>query len=197
MYIELAEYLRCPSDHADVPLVVATGAMKDRAIVFGTLGCPVCKSEYMVVNRVALFGPVADEVPGLPAVRATPHDVHALLALASPGGYVVLLGSAARLATGLAERMDGVHLIAVNAPKDIVPRAFVSVAHARSQIPLRAAMARGVVVGAEHAMDPWLAEAVRVVLPRQRVVILREGIQPPGLKGLASGEGMWVGEKKG
>ena len=58
MHIELAQVLRCPVAHEETYLVLATGAMKDRCIVYGTLGCPACQSEYPVVDGVAMFGAV-------------------------------------------------------------------------------------------------------------------------------------------
>ena len=84
--------------------MVATGAMKDRAIVFGTIGCPVCKAEFLVVNRVARFGePEISAESGALPVGA--EAVQALLGLASPGGFVVLVGSGAVLAGELAGLM--------------------------------------------------------------------------------------------
>ena len=56
-------------------------------------------------------------------------------------------------------------------------------------------MARGVVVGAELAARPWVAEARRVLLPGRRLVIEGESVTPEGVKQLAVGHGLWVGEK--
>jgi hypothetical protein len=56
-------------------------------------------------------------------------------------------------------------------------------------------MARGVVLGGE-AVD-WVAEARRVVLPGQRVVVLRDAVPVvEGLETLASGDGLWVGRRR-
>lgn len=195
MFLELAEYLRCPADHAEEPLIVATGAMKERAIVFGTIGCPVCHAEFVIVNRIARFdGPVRPAPPppdDLPAADA----VQALLGLGSPGGYVVLLGSAARLAQGLAQRLDGVHFIGICAPEDVKAEVYLSLLSCTTKIPLRSAMARGVVVGAERAEEEWLTEAIRVLLPGRRLVALREDVTAAELEPLAAGQGMWVGKR--
>ena len=197
MFLELAEYLKCPTDHAEEPLIVATGAMKGRSIVFGTIGCPVCHAEFVIVNRIAQFDGPARAAPP-PADRLPETDaVHALLGLASPGGYVVLLGSAARLADGLAQQLEGVHFIGVCAPDDVEAGAHLSLLSCTTKIPLRSAMARGVVVGAERAEPEWLAEAVRVVLPGQRVVVLRDDVSVDGVERLAAGQGMWVGKRTG
>lgn len=195
MFIELAEYLKCPAEHEDAFLVLATGAMKGRAIRYGTLGCPVCHAEYMVVQQAVRFGqrpdiaPPTEPLPGADAIQA-------LIGLESPGGYVALVGSAARLASDLSGLMRGVHFICLNAPAGIEPSVTRSLLEATASIPLRGAVVRGVVLGAEYARPEWLAEGARVVLRGQRVVACAEGLAPPaGLTALASGQGMWVGRK--
>ena len=194
MLIELAEYLKCGNDHPEEPLVVATGAMKERAIVFGTIGCPVCKAEYTIVNRIARFGSPAD--PPLAEPGADVEAVQALLGLTSPGGYVVLVGSAGTLAGRLTGTMENVHFVAVNPPEQLEPTSYMSLLRGEKYVPLRSAMARGVVVGAEHAAAPWLDEASRVLLKGQRLVVLREGIEPSGLTKVMAAAGLWAGEKK-
>lgn len=195
MFLELAEHLRCPSDHAEAHLVVATGAMHDRAIVFGTIGCPVCTSEYMIVNRVAHFGEPPAPAPASGAAPPDPEAVQALLGLESPGGFVVLLGEAARLAEPLSTLMDDVHFVGINAPDDVAAAGYASLLTGASSIPLRAAMARGVVVGADLARGPWLGDAVRVLLRGQRLLVLAEIAAPGGIEVMAAGEGMFVGQK--
>jgi hypothetical protein len=195
LFIELAEYLKCPVEHEDAYLVLATGAMKGRAIRYGTLGCPVCRAEYLVVQQCVRFGPR----PGLPEAPATlpaADAVHALIGLESPGGYVALVGSAADLAGDLASWMPNVHFVCVNAPEGATPSVTRSLVESTATIPLRNGVVRGVVLGAEYPEDPWAAEAARVTLRGQRVVVLRESVVPPsGLATLAAGQGMWVGRK--
>lgn len=194
MFLELTEHLKCPGDHREEYLVVATGAMKERAIVFGTIGCPVCKAEFLVVNRVARFGePEISAASG--ALPLGAEAVQALLGLASPGGFVVLVGSGAALAGELAGLMEGVHFVGINAPESIVAAPFLSLLVGRSVIPLKEAMARGVVIGAEHATEPWLAEGARVLLRGQRLVVLSEAVPPAGIEEMAVGQGTWVGRK--
>jgi len=195
LFIELAEYLKCPVEHEDAFLVLATGAMKGRAIRYGTLGCPICRAEYLVVQQCIRFGPRPDvgELPtDLPAVET----VQALIGLESPGGYVVLVGSAAGLAQDLSVVMPGVHFVCLNAPRGVTASVTRSLMESTATIPLRGAVVRGVVLGSEYGTAPWLAEAARVLLAGQRVVLLREGVEPPeGLTPMAVGHGMWVGRK--
>jgi len=64
-------------------------------------------------------------------------------------------------------------------------------------IPLRQAIARGVVVGTDLATSPWLVEAHRILLRGRRFVTLHDKPELPiGLEQLATAKGLWVGEKK-
>src|SRR6476620_951214 len=120
MFIELVEVLRCPENHPEAHCVLATAAMNGRDVVRGIIGCPVCKREYLVDRSIAEFG-TPGPAPEANSALPDAHDVHALLGLDSPGGYAVLVGSAARLAPVLAETMTGIGLIAVNGPAGLRP----------------------------------------------------------------------------
>ncbi len=195
MFIELAEQLRCPGAHEEGYLVLATGAMAGRSIRIGTIGCPVCQAEYVILHGVARFGtPPARAGP----TRAppAPATVQALLALESAGGYVVLVGSAAALAEELTALMPGVHFVLVNPEPAPKPAAGWSLLESAQGIPLKT-MARGIVVGEEYGDAAWLTDAARVVLRGQRAIVLTETPQPPpALERMAVGEGMWVGSKR-
>src|SRR5205823_1417844 len=88
----------------------------------------------------------------------------ALLDLSGPGGYVVLVGSAARHAVGLAGLMGGIHFIGINAPSDLDELPVLSLLVCRGMIPLRQTVARGVVVGSDRLGSDWLSEARRFTL---------------------------------
>jgi uncharacterized protein YbaR (Trm112 family) len=196
MFIELAEYLRCPRPHEESFLVLSTGAMKDRHVLYGTIGCPVCHSEFPVVDGIARFG----QRPHWPEPAAALPEagaVHALLALGSPGGCVLLIGSAAGLAPALGTALEGVHLVCLNPVDRMEWDRARSVLHAADYVPLRDAVVRGVVLGAEALVAPWLPEAGRVLLRGQRMVALAESLPVPlGLQMVAAGKGMWVGRKQ-
>src|SRR5437879_13816286 len=89
------------------------------------------------------------------------ETLQALLDLSGPGGYVVLVGSAARHAVGLAGLMGGIHFVGINAPSDVAELPVLSLLVCDKLIPLRRAMARGVVVGLDRVAPPWLDEALR------------------------------------
>jgi uncharacterized protein YbaR (Trm112 family) len=199
MFIELAEYLRCPADATESHCVVTADRMIDRRIIAGTIGCPATKREYPIVGGVADFrsaDPSAAFPEAPPDVTLDAATVHALLGLTTPGGYIVLLGSAAVGAADLAARFDGVHVVAVNPPSAVAPARRVSVLHGPVPVPLRTSMARGVVVGREYAEEPWLSECSRILLKGLRVVVLDEEVAVPHTCQMGSGNGMWVGRRE-
>ncbi|HEV8266472.1 MAG TPA: hypothetical protein VGQ06_16105 [Gemmatimonadales bacterium] len=208
MHIELTEMLRCPEPHQEEFLVLSTGEMLGRMVRFGILGCPVCHHEYPITKGIADFtgsvkretGNVVAREPTFPVSRVPspdPPTLQALLELSGPGGYVVLLGGAARRAVGLAGLMAGIHFVGINAPPEVEELPVLSLLLSSGKIPLRHAVARGVVVGADLAASPWLVEAHRILLCGRRFVVEHERPELPiGLEKLAGAEGLWVGEKK-
>src|SRR5881628_3026451 len=156
--------LRCPQPHEETPLVMSTGEMRGRMVRSGLLACPACGREYPIVQGVVEFsgrekregGSVGAEQTALPSSRfplpaVDDQTLQALLDLSGPGGYVVLLGSAAGHAVGLASLMAGIHFVAVNAPPELDELPVRSLLVCDTMIPLRRAMARAVVVGREQA----------------------------------------------
>ena len=201
MHIELTEMLRCPEAHEEGFLVMSTGEMLGRMVRSGMLGCPVCGKEYPIVRGVAHFsGKGKGEAGNVQDDRATIVDaatLQALLDLSGPGGYVLLLGSAARHAVGLAGLMGGIHFVGVNAPDDVEELPVLSLLACEAMIPLRQTVARAAVVGRDRLGARWLAEARRVLLPGRRLVIESESVTaPPGLTQLALGHGLFVGERR-
>jgi uncharacterized protein YbaR (Trm112 family) len=207
MHIELTEMLRCPEDHREEYLVLSTSEMNGRTVMLGVVGCPVCQREFEIIDGIVDFTEVITGERQVRAVRRTPappspvgvdpQSLQALLDLGGPGGYVVLLGSASRHAEGLASLMGGIHFVGINAPPEVEELPILSLLQSDRVIPLRGAMARGVIVGAELARTPWVAEGTRVLLRGRRLVIESERPEAPeDVAQLAVGQGLWVGEKK-
>jgi uncharacterized protein YbaR (Trm112 family) len=196
MFIELTEILRCPRDHAESYLVAAPIAMDGRRIVRGVIGCPECKAEFPIVEGVAYF---AERPRAGPAAPPSPsYDVAALSAflnLSGPGGYAVLVGTAARFGTAMASAVQGCHFVAVNPPPDIAPAPALSVLVAGS-LPFKSSTVRAVALGADHANAAWIAEAGRILLPGLRLAIEDERASADGISELARGAGLFVGEKR-
>ena len=209
MHIELTEMLRCPELHREEYLVLSTGEMAGRMVQYGIIGCPVCHREYQVVEGIVNFGaigttPASAAEAGAPAGASGRGDnapdaptLQALLDLGGPGGIVVLLGSAARHAVGLAGLMSGIHFVGINAPPDLLELPVLSLLRCGRSVPLRGAVARAVVIGADSAAAPWLSEGTRVLLPGRRYVLESEtATLPPGITQMAASDGLVVGEKR-
>jgi hypothetical protein len=206
MHIELTEMLRCPEPHREDTMVLSTGEMVGRMVRSGLIGCSVCRKEFFIKDGIVDFvgseeagaGSRGTAVPPTPgSLLPAPADLQALLELSGPGGFVVLLGDATRFAAGLAGLMAGIHFIGVNPPPDVEELPVLSLMRVAGVIPLRQAIARGVVVGADLATSPWLVEAHRILLRGRRFVTLHDKPELPiGLEQLATAKGLWVGEKK-
>jgi len=205
MHIELTEMLRCPEPHREDAMVLSTGEMIGRMVRSGLVGCSVCHKEFLITNGIADFTGSAEQgagsektTPRAPGSQLpAPGDLQALLELSGPGGFVVLLGVAARFAASLAGLMAGIHFVGVNAPADAAELPVLSLLRASGGIPLRQSFARGVVVGADLATSPWLVEAHRILLRGRRFVALHDKPELPiGLEQLATAKGLWVGGKK-
>src|SRR5256886_16796983 len=137
--------------------------MVGRMVRSGILGCPVCRKEYPILRGVVEFRGTG-KGEGAPPSRPSPfpgrspdaQTLQALLDLSGPGGYVVLVGSAARQAVGLAGVMGGIHFIGINAPPDLEELPVLSLLVCRGMLPLRQTVARAVVVGSASGGADWL-----------------------------------------
>jgi len=220
VFLEVTEILRCPRAHAESFVVCVAYAMDGRQVARGVIGCPVCQEEFPIRDGVLDFteGPGAQghggtDVPtqgsadaGGAPVRASAGPLAAapltaaaaatFLALEGRGGFVLLAGGAARLARDLAALVPGVHLLCVNAPPGAERVPDCSYFSAPDGLPVRTAAVRGVVLGADCAAEPWLAEGVRVLLHGLRLVAEDERASPTGIVELARGAGVFVGGKR-
>jgi uncharacterized protein YbaR (Trm112 family) len=195
LFIELTDHLRCPADHDESFLVLLPSETADRSVRSGTLGCPVCNSEYPIREGVVQFV-APSERPGAPA-SVSAEALHAFLGLAGPGGYAALVGDVTALAAELAGLDRGVHFAAVAPVPGLAESRALSLIEA-GRVPFRTASLRGVVLGGGYGSDPrWVGDALRTVLPGLRVV--GAGAPPvlDGLEILAAADGWWVGRKGG
>jgi uncharacterized protein YbaR (Trm112 family) len=201
MLIELAELLRCPVEHKDTYCVLSPDKTEGRRVISGVLGCPVCKAEYLLEDGVVQFGPdpllgrssrsddiTVEELP-------EPEAVQALLSLEVGGGYVALVGSATRLSDPLSELFHQIQFVGVNPPPEVRESVVLSLLRSSTTIPLMSGTTRGVVVGQEYAGEPWLAEAGRILMSGQRMVVANETVTPDGVSRLAADRGLWIGVK--
>ena len=204
MQLDLTGILRCPADHDQVGLVCVPLECVGRHVVRGVIGCPVCGAEYPIRGGVANFaGPAAADraAPSTAGAADLGGDaLAAFLDLHGGGGYVLLVGSAARLAADLAALVPGVHIVGLNAPPppdtELSPDRSSVACPQPGRIPVMTAAARGVVLGAECSSQRWLAEGARVLLPGRRLVAEDERASPDGIVELARGAGVFVGERR-
>ncbi len=214
MLLELTEILRCPRDHEESFVVCVAHRTEGRQVASGVVGCPVCLAEFPIRDGELYLtegtgaqghgGAGGDVVqagaPGSPPERQgaaglTADALATFLDLRGPGGYLALVGGAARFAPALFALLPGVHHVVVNAPPDASRSADCSYVSSPGCIPVRASQVRAVVLGADCAAAPWPAEAARVLLRGLRVVIEDERASPDGISELARGAGVFVGEK--
>src|SRR5689334_22428621 len=94
MFIELLDYLRCPQVHEESSLVVAARTTEGRDIMEGTLGCPVCHSEYPIIGGVARFVERDRTTSPDDATEDEALRLAATLDLTGPRGYAILEGAA-------------------------------------------------------------------------------------------------------
>lgn len=193
MFIELTDHLRCPASHDEQFLILMPDEIAERDVIRGSLSCPVCHRTYPIEDGVARFGSGAS--PASAPSALTGEGILALLGLGSPGGYAALVGASARAAPELASLLPGVALVLVNAPA-AVPSVPLSSRLTAPRLPVKAGTMRGVVLGAGAASDEaWVEEAIRAVLPGNRVVGEGEAPVHPELELAASIPGCWVGTR--
>jgi hypothetical protein len=195
MFIELTDHLRCPVDHDESFLVLLPDRIEGRSVIEGQLGCPICGRTFQLIGGVFDTGDAPD--PGVAtAGKLDPDALTPLVGLSGPGGYLVLVGSAADDWQSVAALNPGIGLVAINSGREITDAPGISVLRS-GRIPLKSRSVRGVVLSRPYADDPhWVREAARVVLPGLRIV--GEGAEPPSevIDLLASADGVWVGTAK-
>ncbi len=198
MFIELADHLRCPADHAEAYLVLLPELMERRSVRSGHLGCPACGRSFDIVDGVFDVGGKPRALQEVDRALVDGLSADAMLALAGvqgPGGYLVLVGSASRDWRALAELLPGVHLVAANPEPAAADQPGLSVLRG-AMLPLKSSSMRGVVLGTGFGNDAfWVGEAVRVTLPGLRIVGAGETPLPETIDLMASAGGVWVGAR--
>ena len=179
--------------HEESWLVAAITTMRDRSIITGSLGCPVCSAEYPIADGVADFSEgLAIREPSKSSYSDDEVAMRAgaFLGLGDSGGRVVLVGDWARGAASLT-RVAQVRAICVNAGLAITESESVALVRAGEILPLGAGACAGVAL--DRAMDS--ASVVKSLQPGGRLVAPAEVKAPAGITILASDDSYWVGEK--
>jgi uncharacterized protein YbaR (Trm112 family) len=199
VFIELVDDLRCPRPHEDTWLVASTDRTEGRAIVQGTLGCPICRAEYPIRDGVVWFdepryvaGAARDTSVAVDSELAM--RLGALLDLSDADGFALLAGSWGPVAQ-LLRGVVPTHLVLLNPQPPVAAAAGISVLEIAAGIPLADATCRGVALDDGHADAAHLEAAVRVLRPRGRLVATAATPLPPGVAELARDDRLWVAER--
>ena len=192
MFVELIESLRCPNDHDDSPLIAQATKTENRRIHTGTLGCPVCHSEFPIRDWVAWFGqipPIAGfEIPS----QEIAMRVAAFLELTDASGFALLCGRwgvHAELIGLLAETP----LVVVN-HSIATPIQHTAGGIRGKVIPFAAGAARALAI-AETSTKEVIASGVRAVKAGGRVMGPATIPVPDGVTEIVRDEHVWIGEK--
>ena len=191
MFVELIDRLRCPNDHEDTWLVAAASRTEARRLVDATLGCPVCEAEFAVRDGIVVFGESAPSAP-MPAAEDEVMRAAALLHVQERGLYVLDAGWGS-LASALLPLVSAEYLL-VDPPAGIVAEEGVGIlVGIGDRWPLAAASLQGMAL--ERASAARVADAVRVLKLRGRLVAPSAVPVPVGVSELARDARHWVGEK--
>jgi uncharacterized protein YbaR (Trm112 family) len=196
--IELVDDLRCPRPHEETWLVAAADRTVDRDIVEGTLGCPICHAEYPIRDGAVWFGePGPRQASTVPALKADPEQamqLAAFLDLSDARGFALLAGSWGAVAP-LLRSVAPTQLVVLNPATSVDSRHGISVLHVAAGIPLASGSCRGVALGVEHATPDYTDAALRVLMPRGRLVAPAAMALPAGVTELARDHMLWVAER--
>jgi len=193
MFIELVDLLRCPVPHDETWLVATVERMRDRAILDGVLGCPICLAEYPVRAGVVYFAP--EETAPSTASSPLPDDamrIAAGLDLTDAQTVAVLQGRWGENAH-LVRSLSPSQLLVLNPPRDLAVAEGISaiVSHG---VPLAAASVGAVAF--DETATPDVSDAlVRSLRPGGAVLGPASPNPPEGVTVVARDDTLWVGER--
>lgn len=199
MLLALCDHLRCTGDHAETWLVARADVVRERRIVEGTLGCPVCHVERVVRHGVVWWAGTPVPSPPDPRPDIAGEDLiraGALLALTDSRLPYVLCGAAGLAANGLVAFAEA-PLVLLDPPDDRAAP-FATIVRGAPVVPFAARSVRGVLLDAASAADPAGARsAVTALVTGGRLVAPAGAPLPPGVRELARDTEHWVAEREG
>ena len=201
MFIELVDVLRCPRPHDDSWLVLRADTLRDRHVLQGALGCPICRAEYGIEEGEVRFGDAAAEaaqgpLPEWATGAEAPLRLAALLGLMDVRAPVVLCGEWCRLAERVAGAIAAPYLL-VDPPVAVAhDRPELSVLRVRDALPLAAGGAHAVALDAGAVSAGLVGSAARAVRDGGRLLAPVATPLPPGFVELARDDDLWVAERE-
>ena len=220
MHLLLTDRLTCPRCGPDFGLILLAREVRHRRIIHGDFGCANCRETYPVENgfgdlRAPPRRPLTDLIrdgrgggSGAPADLAPVREeealrLGALMGVTEGHGTLLLKGPAATHAGAVARLIGGVEVVGMDLSQWSCPEEEgVSRMVAGPGLPffsntLRAALLSG------DVEDRELGEAVRVLAPHGRVILLdapsqaRGHLEAEGLRILLDEAGVLVGLREG
>jgi hypothetical protein len=175
--------------------------MEARHVQEGTLGCPVCHTEYAIRDGIVDLRLDAEKSAAPSKTRdgervtdhVTADALAAMLNLADALGFAVLVGDWGRHAEELLELEPVPPLLLVDPPADVVIVPGLSGVRSGPVLPIATGAARGVAVDGTDAAR--LASAAHAARAGGRVVAPAHAPVPEGVRELARDEHVWVAER--
>lgn len=194
MFIELIDVLRCTRPHEESWLVGAFDEVRDREVVRGRLGCPVCHAEYEIVDGIVRFDATAPTALAPPAALDPDETLRlaALLGLVGAGGVVLLAGAWGAHAAAL-EQLVPARYVVVNPGAPVSPGPSGSVLVTAGAVPLGAGSVRGAAL--DVATVDLLPAALAALAARGRLVAPATVAVPAAVAELARDTRQWVAER--
>jgi uncharacterized protein YbaR (Trm112 family) len=184
MHILLTDALTCPRCGPDFGLIVLAEGIEDRRVRGGHLGCPNCRSQYPIRDRVADLrpggSPSVESSPSAEAPRGGEGDgdaavrLAALMGLAGASGLALIAGPGARHAAAVSALVPELEVIAVSDSADGAGSAGAEAGVSRvlasgAGLPFRGGLRAAALTGG--ADDARLREGLRVLAPGARLVV--------------------------
>lgn len=220
MHLLLTDRLTCPRCGPGFGLILLAKEVRSRRVIQGDFGCANCRETYPVENGFGdLRAPPRKPFPDLAGEGgggegSSPVDpdppgeedalrLAALLGVTEGPGTLLLKGPAARYAGAVARKIGGVEVVGMDPSLRSCPEEEgVSRMVSRPGLPFFPGTLRAVLLSGE-VEEGELGEAVRVLAPRGRVVVLaaptraRTLLEGAGIRILLEEGGVLVGLKEG
>ncbi|HVH11901.1 MAG TPA: hypothetical protein VM759_02560 [Longimicrobium sp.] len=213
MHILLTDALTCPRCGPGFGLILLADVLDERRVVRGHLGCPNCRSQYPIRDRVAdlrsgevdasaSVGSAGDADPGGEAAMR----LAALMGLAGASGLAVIAGPGARHAPAVSALVPELEVIAVTESPESAGDGGAAPGVSRvlasgAGLPFRGGMRAVALTGG--ADDARLREGLRVLAPGGRLVVdpapadAAERLRAMGAEVLLAEEGVAVARAPG
>lgn len=180
MHLLLTDRLTCPRCGPSFGLILLANRLDDRVVREGRLGCPNCRDSFPIEGgfadlRAPPRGAYPEGLAGTPSAEVTEDAARlvALLGIVGGPGTVALVGEPARHASAVSASSDDVQVVGVDSDLRDWPEApRISRLVAAPGLPFFASALRAVAMDGRLG-SAWLSEAVRVVVPRGRIVVTR------------------------